>query len=68
MSTTIDKTKEIAEEVRKLSASIRRFRDGPLNNRCILLLLRDVTGLGMNEIDAVLKGAADLDKKFLKDS
>lgn len=66
MSTTAEKTEEVAEEIRKLSASIRRFRDGPLNQRCITILLRDITGLGLNEINAVLNGAAELDKKFLK--
>lgn len=64
--TTNEKTEEIAEEIRKLSASIRRFRDGSLNQRCISILLRDVTGLKLIDINAVLDGAAELDKHFLK--
>lgn len=63
---TIEKTEEIAKEIEKLSASIRRFRDGRLNQRCVSILLRDITGLGLNEINAVLNGAAELDKKYLK--
>lgn len=63
---TNQKTDEIAEEIRKLSEAMRRFRDGKLNQRCILILLRDVTGLGMAEIKAVLDGAAGLDERFLK--
>ena len=66
MSTTTEKQNEIAEEIRKLTKAIRVFRDGPLSERCILILLRDITGLSLSDIKNVLDGIDSLEDHFLK--
>lgn len=65
--TTDEKLNQIADEIRRVSRSIRRFRDGPLTRRCIGVLLRDATGLGLGEIYAVMDGLESLEGKYLKD-
>lgn len=64
--TTEEKQKEIAEEIRKISKSIRRFRDGPLTDRCVVVLLHDATGLAKGTIRDVLKGIESLEETYLK--
>lgn len=63
---TKDKANDIAKEIKKLADAMRRFRDGPLNERCLLVLLKDVTGLPLATIKTVLEGASELDTYFLK--
>ena len=62
---TDEKLKQIESEIKKLSASMRRFRDGPLNRRCVVVLLKDATGLGLSEINAVLDGLEALEERYL---
>lgn len=67
MTTTPQRTEEIAKEIRVLSESIRRFRDGPLTDHCIVVLLQDVTKIPRKQIKMVLEGMSNLDEYFLKD-
>ena len=62
---TEEKQKLIAEEIKKVSKSIRRFRDGPLSDRCVVVLLHDSTGLPMGTIKDVLAGIEGLEDYYL---
>lgn len=65
--TTDEKLNQIADEIRRVSKAVRRFRDGPINRRCVGVLLRDATGLGLNDIYAVMDGLESLEERYLKD-
>lgn len=66
--TTDEKLDQIAEEIRRVSKAMRRFRDGLLNRRCVAVLLRDATGLGLNDIYTVIDGMESLEDKYLIDA
>lgn len=56
----------IAEEIRSLSERMRKFNDGPLKRRAVVILLKDITGLNQGQINAVLDGLEALEDHFLK--
>ena len=64
---TDEKLNQIAEEIKKLSKSIRRFRDGPLTDRCVVVLLHDATGLPMGTIREMLDGIESLESTYLNE-
>ena len=64
--TTDDKLNQIAEEIRKVSIAMRRFRDGPLKRRAVVVLLKYATGLAVRDIELVLDGLDGLEQKYLK--
>lgn len=57
----------IAEEIKKVSDSIKALKNGPLEERAIIVLLHDYTGLPKNVIKKVLSGAEDLAQFYLKE-
>lgn len=58
--------KILADEIVKVSQAAQSILNSRLTNRAILLLIKDRTGLPMNDIDKVLCAAADLEKQFIK--
>ena len=66
--TTDDKLKQIAKEIKMISASMRRFRDGPLSRRCIEVLLKDTTGIPLTTIKKVLDGVDALEDEYLNET
>lgn len=64
---TPERTAEvIAEDIAKIAEGVRKLRAGRLNDRALIILLANSTGLGHATITLVLDGLATLDKKFLK--
>ena len=63
--TTDEKLDQIADEIRKVSEAMRRFRDGPLKKRAVVLLLEDATGVPRSTITKVLDGLNALEDKYL---
>lgn len=64
--TNEQKLEQIAAEIRRVSQSIRDLRDGPLSDRCICVLVKDVTGIPMTKIRQVLDGLEALEEIYLK--
>lgn len=64
---TEEKLEMVRDEIRKLTKAIRKFRDGPLNEKAILVLLSNVTKLPQSTISKVLDGVEDLEDFFLKE-
>jgi hypothetical protein len=64
--TTEEKLDNISAEISVLSKRMQEFRDSPLNRRCILILLQDITKLPLKTIEGVLVGVEELEDHFLK--
>jgi hypothetical protein len=56
----------IADAIVEISKGIKAIRNTRLSERAILVLLRDATGLSLNEIRRVLGALDDLEKMYLK--
>lgn len=56
----------IANSIIEVSRGFQKFNDSKLNKRAILVLIKDLTGLPMGEIERVLNAAASLEKWFIK--
>lgn len=65
---TSEKVDEIAAEIKRISEAMRRFRDGPLNDRCIVVLLHDATKIPKQQIKKVLNGLSGLEDVYLSAS
>ena len=62
----IKRIKRIANGVIHVSAAMKELGKGPLNEKCLVLLLSDATGLGKSTCEKVLRGLSDLEKLYLK--
>ena len=66
----------LAESIKAISDGVRKLRNGPLNDRALLLLIQNAAPgvggrhgtnkLGMAEIRAVLEGMESLENTYLK--
>lgn len=56
----------IEEASRRIARAVDRFRSGELNDRAIVVLLHDSTGLPKKTIELCLSGIAKLPEHFLK--
>lgn len=64
----------MAEAITAISAGIKRLRAGPLNDRCLLLLIQNAcdkpgkyaSPVSQKQIKAVLDGIAQLETEYLK--
>ena len=56
----------LVEHIQKLSDAGKQFQNSRLKNRVIVLLLKDITGLGVREIEMVLFALPKLESQFLK--
>ena len=59
------KLEKIAAEIRRISRAMRRFNNGPVTRRCVAVLLKDQTGLGLVDINKILNGIEALEDKYL---
>lgn len=57
---------EIALEIRRISNSMKALKDSKLNERAIVLLLQDITGLNKIQVKTMLSALQNLDTFFLK--
>ncbi len=56
---------EIADAVVKLSELGRQIQSSRLSKRAVLLLLKDMTGVSMADIEMVLDNLPNLEKRYL---
>lgn len=54
----------LAHAIVEISKSVKRLFDSGLNERAIVCLIQDVTGVGKGEIRAVIRSLRDLEKDF----
>jgi hypothetical protein len=54
----------LAETIRKVSKAIDSLKRSGLNQRAVVVLLADATGVGKKEIVAVLDGLANLERRY----
>jgi len=62
-----EKLYELGDGIMKVAKVGEQLQKSNLKERAILLLLRDMTGLSMGDIKAVLEAIPMLDMKFLKE-
>jgi hypothetical protein len=56
----------IASSIIEISAAFKKMNQSKLKPRVVLLLLKDMTGLGMGDIEKVITAASMLEKEYLK--
>lgn len=56
----------LAEHIARLATVGEQIKHSKLKRRTILLLLKDITGIGIKDIDLILDALPLLGKKFLK--
>ncbi len=58
--------KAMADNIAAISEMGKAIKDSRLGRRAVLLLLNDMTGVSMINIESVLKALPELEKTFLK--
>jgi len=56
----------IADSIIKISEAFEKINSGRLKRRVILLLIKDMTGIGLSEIEKVFIAAEGLKNTFIK--
>jgi len=56
----------IASSIKQIAQHMRAIEKSSLNRRAILVLLKDCTGINMNEIEKVLDSLSALDKRYCR--
>jgi hypothetical protein len=56
----------IAENIAKIAKAMETINSGRLKKRTVLILIQDITGCSLKDIDNILQAAQELDKHFLK--
>ena len=56
----------IADSIIEISKGFRRLSESRLKQRVIVLLIKDLTGVSMGDIEKVLNAAQQLEKQFIK--
>lgn len=56
----------LAEQIQAISRAMQKLISGPLNERALLLILSDASGLGRIQVKRLLVAMADLEKTYLK--
>lgn len=69
---------EVLAQIREIAAGVEKLRNGPLNDRAILLLLQDVIGyrwkrtayskISLKVLETVLDGIESMEEHFLRDT
>jgi len=57
----------IASSIIQLAEGVEKLNKSRLNQRAILVLLKDMTGISMNQIDRILKAVGQLKTHYLKE-
>ena len=58
-------TEVLAASIKEIADGMRKIRAGKLNERALLVLLHDATGIRIPAIREVLEGLENLDKRYL---
>lgn len=56
----------LATAVRELAQGVKKLRASPLNDRAIILLLHDTTGISKRDIQSMLDSMENLERTYLK--
>lgn len=56
----------IAQSIEEVAKGMRKLSSGRLNARALQLLIRDASGVGLEEISKVLLAVENLDRRYLK--
>lgn len=56
----------IAKAIIDVSRGFKKINEGPLNQRVVVLLIKDLTGLSIADIERVLNAAAKLERVYIK--
>lgn len=56
----------IAKAIIDVARGFKKINEGPLNQRVVILLIKDLTGLAIADIERVLNAAASLERKYIK--
>jgi hypothetical protein len=56
----------IAKSIIEISAAFKKMNSCSLKPRTVFLLIKDMTGISMSDIEKVLNAAASLEKTFVK--
>lgn len=56
----------IAKSIIEISNAFKRMSSSALKPRTVYLLIKDMTGISMSDIEKVLNAAASLEKTFVK--
>lgn len=62
---TGDDAKKVADAILRIDISFKAFLTAGLNQKAIITLLHDYTGVGKRDIERVLKGCATLANEYL---
>lgn len=58
--------RSLPEMIRDVSACVSKLTGRGFNRRAVVVLLRDATGLGKREIESVLDGLTELERRYCK--
>lgn len=58
----------LATAVKELAQGVKKLRASPLNDRAIILLLHDATGISKRDIQTMLDSMENLERTYLKPS
>ena len=61
---TVEQIDHIAEQIDAISDAMRKIREGKLNERALLLLISDASGVSKTDVDKVLIGMEGLKYRF----
>lgn len=56
----------LPEMIRDVSECVSKLTGKGFNRRAVVVLLRDATGLGKREIESVLDGLTELERRYCK--
>lgn len=59
-------TEVLADSIKAIAEGMRKMNASSLSRRGLLVLLKDYSGVSMNEIDRVLDCLSQLDKRYCK--
>jgi hypothetical protein len=59
-------TEILATSIRDIAEGVRRIRRGGLNDRALILLIQDASGVPMRACRTVIKALEQLDQLYLK--
>jgi hypothetical protein len=57
---------KLATEIRSIDDAMRRLESGPVKKRALLILLKDLSGVSIGDIERVLKSMSNLRAEYLK--
>ena len=56
----------LASSIKEIADGVKKLRSGKLNEKCLLLLISNSSGVGKKEVKMVLDALEDLENQYLK--